>query len=128
MKNFLNRIDHLVLTVANVDTTVDFYTKALGMTAEIFGEGRKALTFGNQKFNLHQKGQEIDPKAGVPTCGSIDICFVSERPLEEVMMWLKECRVPIAEGPINRTGATGKIRSIYLRDPDQNLIEISTYR
>lgn len=127
MKDFIHHMDHIVFTVANIENTVNFYTKALGMTEETFGQGRKALKFGNQKFNLHQKGKEFEPKAEHPTCGAMDLCLISEKPLEEVISWLKACDVTITEGPIERTGATGKIRSVYFRDPDQNLIEVSNY-
>ena len=127
MKDLINRIDHIVFTVADIEATVNFYTKVLGMTEETFGQGRKALTFGNQKFNLHQKGKEFEPKADHPTCGAMDLCLISEKPLEDIIKWLNECKVQITEGPIERTGATGKIRSVYFRDPDQNLIEVSNY-
>lgn len=123
----INRIDHIVFTVADISTTINFYKLVLGMEVETFGEGRKALVFGNQKWNLHQKGSEFEPKASAPTPGAIDICLISNDPLEDVMKWLNECSVKIVEGPIMRTGATGKIRSIYFRDPDQNLIEVSNY-
>lgn len=122
----LEHLDHLVLTVANIDATVDFYTEVLGMDMVTF-EGRKALTFGMQKINLHQRGHEFNPKAAHPMPGSSDLCFITNTPLEEVLLYLNEQRVHIEEGPVDRTGALGKLRSIYLRDPDQNLIEISNY-
>jgi len=127
MINFIDRIDHLVLTVQNIEETVRFYTGILGMELEIFRGDRKALKFGNQKFNLHEKGKEFEPKAHSPTPGGIDICLITKTPLQEIEEWFKKSGVQIIEGPIERTGATGKINSIYLRDPDQNLIEISNY-
>ena len=127
MKDLIQRVDHIVFTVADIDKTVEFYTRVLGMKEELFGQGRRALVFGKQKINLHQKGKEFEPKALHPTTGAMDICLISEKPLEEVMKWLKECKVEITEGPVERTGALGKIRSVYFRDPDQNLIEVSNY-
>ncbi len=123
----IDRLDHLVLTVADIDTTVAFYTRVLGFDVVTFGEGRKALTFGRQKFNLHQRGKEFEPKAKVPTPGAIDFCLIASTPLDEVVTELRALGIAIEEGPIDRTGATGPIRSVYLRDPDQNLIEISNY-
>jgi catechol 2,3-dioxygenase-like lactoylglutathione lyase family enzyme len=120
----LDRLDHLVLTVANIGATTDFYAEVLGMELVTF-DGRKALTFGEQKINLHQRGHEFSPKAARPTPGSGDLCFVTATPLEEVIAYVAEQGVRIEEGPVERTGAMGKLRSIYLRDPDQNLIEIS---
>ena len=121
----IDRLDHLVLTVVDVERTVDFYTRVLGMQVVTFGEGRKALTFGNQKMNLHQAGREFEPKAERPTTGSADLCFIVATPLEDVIEHLNEQDVAILEGPVKRTGAAGPIRSVYLRDPDQNLIELS---
>ncbi|MCF2218861.1 VOC family protein [Chryseobacterium sp. PS-8] len=123
----IKSIDHLVLTVADIEKTVDFYTSILGFEVIVFGENRKALTFGNQKINLHQKGKEFEPKAEHPTCGSADLCFISETDIYEVLQELKEKNIEIIEGIVERTGALGKIQSVYLRDPDQNLIEISNY-
>lgn len=120
----LEHLDHLVLTVANIDATIDFYTEALGMDAVTF-EGRKALAFGIQRLNLHQRGHEFNPKAAHPTPGSADLCFLTNTPLDEVIAYLTEQRIHIEEGPVERTGAIGKLRSIYLRDPDRNLVEIS---
>jgi catechol 2,3-dioxygenase-like lactoylglutathione lyase family enzyme len=117
-------IDHLVLTVASIKRTVAFYTDVLGMRAEQFGDGRWALHFGTQKFNLHEAGHEFEPKAARPTPGSVDICLVAATPLEQVIAGLP---VPVVEGPVERTGARGRMRSVYLRDPDDNLIEISNY-
>lgn len=122
----LDQLDHLVLTVANIDATVDFYTEVLGMDLVNF-EGRKGLTFGVQKIDLHQRGHELNPKAAHPTTGSADLCFLTSTPLDDVIRYLAEQRVHIEEGPVERNGAMGKVRSIYLRDPDQNLIEISNY-
>ncbi len=120
----LEQLDHLVLTVANIDATVDFYTEALGMDVVTI-DGRKALAFGIQRINLHQRGHEFDPKSAHPTPGSADLCFITTTPLDQVIEYLTEQRVHIEEGPVNRTGAIGDLRSIYLRDPDRNLIEIS---
>ncbi|RYD18603.1 MAG: VOC family protein [Verrucomicrobiaceae bacterium] len=120
-------LDHLVLTVEDIPRTVAFYTTVLGMREVTFGEGRTALAFGNQKINLHQHGRELEPKATFPTRGSADLCFIASIPLEDVIAQLNEHSVPILQGPIQRTGAVGPIRSIYLRDPDSNLIEVSNY-
>ncbi|MBV7395103.1 VOC family protein [Mameliella sediminis] len=122
-------LDHLVLTVADLDVTRRFYETALGMQAERFtpadGSTRWALTFGQQKINLHQAGQEFDPKALVPTGGSADLCFLSETALDRWQTHLADQGIDVIEGPVRRTGATGPILSLYLRDPDGNLIEIS---
>jgi catechol 2,3-dioxygenase-like lactoylglutathione lyase family enzyme len=120
----LDRLDHLVLTVANLDATLDFYTEVLGMDP-VTSEGRKALTFGVQTIKLHQRGHEFSPRAAHPTPGSGDLCFITTTPLEEVISYLNQLRIHIEEGPVERTGAMGKIRSIYLRDPDRNLVEIA---
>ena len=122
----LDRFDHVVLTVANIEATIVFYTEFLGME-DVSANGRKALAFGVQKINLHQRGHEPNPKAAHPTLGSADLCFVTEAPLEEVMSYAKEMRVHIEEGPVEREGALGKMRSVYFRDPDRNLIEVSQY-
>ena len=121
----IDHLDHLVLTVADLEATIDFYTRVLGMQVVTFGAGRKALAFGNQKINLHQAGREFEPKAERPTPGSADLCFIVVTPLAEVIAHLQAQQVAIVEGPVQRTGATGPIRSVYLRDPDQNLIELS---
>ncbi|MEP0888893.1 VOC family protein [Leptolyngbya sp. PL-A3] len=121
----ISHLDHLVLTVRDIDRTCDFYTQVLGMQVIAFGEGRRALAFGNQKINLHQQGKEFLPKATVPTPGSADLCFLTTVPLEEAIAHITACNVPIIEGPVQRTGATGSILSIYIRDPDGNLIEVS---
>ena len=123
----IDRIDHLVLTVASVDATCEFYSRVLGMEAVEFAEGRKALTFGRQKINLHQRGREYEPKALRPTPGSADLCFVSSEPIAQVVAHLRACAIRIEQGPVARTGASGPIESVYLRDPDGNLIEISVY-
>ena len=117
--------NHLVLTVKNIDHTCDFYQRGLGMEVRTFGDGRKALHFGPHKFNLHQQGHEIDPKAAHPTPGSADFCLLTETPLAEVIAHLAHENLPIELGPVRRDGATGPILSVYLRDPDQNLVEIS---
>lgn len=122
----LSTLDHLVLTVANIDKSVQFYQQVLGMGVETFGsEGRTALTFGEQKINLHTAKSPFRPHAKHPTPGSADLCFITVQPLQEVVLWVIGCGVEIIEGPVTRTGATGKISSIYLRDPDGNLIEIA---
>jgi catechol 2,3-dioxygenase-like lactoylglutathione lyase family enzyme len=123
-------LDHLVLTTFNEDACVDFYTRVMGMTLESFVGGtppvtRKAFKFGNQKINLHVRGKEFEPKAHVPVPGALDLCFIATVPLDEVMAKLNAASWPIVEGPVMRTGATQKIRSVYVRDPDLNLIEIS---
>ena len=123
----INRLDHLVLTVANLQKTIDFYVKVLGMEVVRFGEGRYALQFGRQKINLHERGREFEPKADTPLPGSADLCFIADTPLDDVIRHLESCGVPIEEGPAARTGAMGEIRSVYVRDPDRNLIEISNY-
>jgi catechol 2,3-dioxygenase-like lactoylglutathione lyase family enzyme len=123
----IKNLDHLVLTVANLESTCKFYSLALGMEIIEFGENRKALKFGNQKINLHQYGLEFEPKAFKPMPGTAYLCFITDFPLREVMQELKEKCIEIEEGPLERTGANGKIISIYLRDPDMNLIEVSNY-
>jgi catechol 2,3-dioxygenase-like lactoylglutathione lyase family enzyme len=123
----IDRLDHLVLTVQNIQVTCDFYSRVLGMKVVTFGNNRKALQFGRQKINLHEWGKEFDPKAVNPTPGSGDLCFITEVPLQEVMGHIRSCGIQIVEGPVTRTGAVGAIESIYLRDPDGNLIEVSNY-
>ena len=123
----IDRLDHLVLTVRDVDATCAFYVRVLGMQLVTFGEARKALAFGRQKINLHQAGREFEPKAALPTPGSADLCLITDVPLDEVIAHLTACGVAVVEGPVMRTGATGPIRSVYFRDPDGNLIEVSNY-
>ena len=121
----ISSLDHLVLTVRDLDATVRFYVEGLGMRLETFGEGRRALHFGSQKINLHLAGQEFEPKAAKPTPGSADLCFLTETPVDEVATHLKAFGHRLIEGPAERAGATGRLCSIYLRDPDGNLIEIA---
>ena len=126
----IDHLDHLVLTTSNPQACIDFYTRVLGMQLESFMGGtppvtRQAFKFGNQKINLHVKGAEFEPKAHLPVPGALDLCFIASIPLEQVIERLKGERWPVVEGPVMRTGATQKIRSVYVRDPDLNLIEIS---
>ena len=121
-------LDHLVLTVRSIERTVEFYSGVLGMEAETFGEGRIALKFGKQKINLHEAGKEFEPKAKFPTSGSGDLCFIIEGTVGDAIDHLTARAVPIESGPIQRTGANGPIDSIYIRDPDENLIELSVYK
>ncbi len=123
----MDRLDHLVLTVADIETTCEFYQRVMGVQVITFGENRKALTFGQQKINLHQAGFEFEPKAHRPTPGSADLCFITLTPLAEIMEHLRSCNVDIIEGPVQRSGAFGPILSVYFRDPDLNLIEVSNY-
>lgn len=123
----IDRLDHFVLTVKSIESICEFYTRVLGMEVVTFGDGRKALSFGSQKINLHEQGEEFEPKAEQPTPGSADLCFITDTSLQEVIQYLNFCSVEIIEGPVKRTGATGKIVSVYVRDPDLNLIEISNY-
>ncbi|XP_041051769.1 glyoxalase domain-containing protein 5 [Carcharodon carcharias] len=120
-------LDHLVLTVKSIEDTVAFYSQTLGMEVVTFKGNRKALSFGNQKFNLHEVGKEFEPKAHKPTAGSIDLCLITKTPVSKVIEHLKVCGIHIEEGPIERTGAVGPITSVYFRDPDNNLIEVSNY-
>ena len=119
------RLDHFVLTVADISATVAFYQRVLGLVPVFFGEGRVALSLGTQKINLHEHGRELEPKASRPTPGSADLCFLIEIPLADFCEHLESCDVPVELGPVPRTGATGPIRSVYFRDPDGNLIEVS---
>ena len=121
----IDGLDHLVLTVRDIDASCAFYAGVLGMEVVTFGAGRKALAFGVQKINLHQAGHEFEPKAQQPTPGSADLCFLTSVPLPEVQRHLATCGVPVTEGPVQRTGAQGPILSIYFRDPDMNLIEVA---
>lgn len=121
----IHHLDHLVLTTRHKAECLHFYTHILGMQLESFGEGRVAFKFGEQKINLHEFGNEFLPKASMSTPGSLDLCFIASVPLTQVIEKCRKCSVPIEEGPVKRTGANGPILSIYIRDPDQNLIEIS---
>ena len=123
----IDRLDHLVLTVADIDATCAFCARVLGME-RVDAKGRTALRFGGQKINLHQKGHEFEPKANLPTPGSADLCFIAKTPLAEVQAHLHACGVAIIEGPVERSGAMGAILSVYFRVPDGNLIEVSNYR
>jgi catechol 2,3-dioxygenase-like lactoylglutathione lyase family enzyme len=118
-------LDHLVLTVASIEATCAFYTAVMGMTVETFAEGRNALHFGDQKINLHLAGHEFEPKADTPVPGSGDLCFITQTPILEVVDTLKTHKVSIITGPVPRTGAIGDLISVYFRDPDGNLIEVS---
>lgn len=123
----IDAIDHVVLTVRDVQATCDFYGKVLGMEVVRFGEGRVALAFGVQKINLHQAGREFEPKAHLPVPGAGDLCFITSVPLDDVIAHLRACNVEIIDGPVRKTGARGPIRSVYFRDLDWNLIEVSNY-
>ncbi len=121
----ISHIDHLVLTVKDIPTTVEFYARVLRMHAIRFGDDRTALRFGQQKINLHEAGNELEPKAKNPVPGSADLCLITETELEQAIAYVQTCKVKIIEGPVKRTGATGDLLSFYIRDPDFNLIEIS---
>ena len=123
----IDYLDHLVLTVDDIDTTCEFYVTVLGMEVATFGDNRKALLFGSQKINLHKTGKEFEPKAHRPTSGSADLCFITSVPLINVIEHLRQHNIEIIEGPVKRTGAIGTIESVYIRDPDLNLVEISNY-
>lgn len=123
----IEAIDHLVLTVRDLEATTAFYTRVLGMEAVTFGQGRRALVFGAQKINLHQAAREYEPKAAAPTPGSADLCFLTSAAPAEVLTHLRACGVEVVEGPVTRTGARGPIVSVYFRDPDGNLLEVSRY-
>lgn len=123
----IKSLDHFVLTVRDIDVTCRFYSSVLGMEVQTFGESRKALQFGQQKINLHVYGREFEPKALKPTPGSADLCFITETPLKQVIEHLEKNNVTVSEGPVSRTGAVGEILSVYFRDPDGNLIEVSNY-
>jgi catechol 2,3-dioxygenase-like lactoylglutathione lyase family enzyme len=124
----IDHLDHLVLTVGSIEASCDFYVRVLGMELQTFDHGRKALRFGRQKFNLHQAGAEFEPKAAKPMPGSADLCLIATTPLTDVITHLRNCGAAIVEGPVERTGAMGLMQSVYVRDPDGNLIEISNYR
>jgi catechol 2,3-dioxygenase-like lactoylglutathione lyase family enzyme len=121
----ISKLDHLVLTVKDIEKTVSFYVSVLGMKKEVFGNGRIALRCGSQKINLHEFGKEFEPKAHKPLPGSADLCFITQTPINDAMAHVKNCGVEIIEGPVKRTGANGPIRSFYFRDPDYNLIEVA---
>ena len=123
----IGKIDHLVLTVKDIEKSCSFYTEILGMETITFGQGHKAVVFGDQKINFHQAGKELEPKALHPNPGSGDLCFITASPMSEVISHLQASGVEIIEGPVKRSGATGPITSVYIRDPDQNLLEIATY-
>lgn len=123
----IDRLDHLVLTVRDVEATCEFYERVMQMRAVTFAGGRRALTFGNQKLNLHPADAPISPHASRPTAGSADLCFITAAPIAEVVARLQRLGVGIEEGPVRRTGATGPIMSVYFRDPDDNLIEVAEY-
>ncbi|MCU7932098.1 MAG: VOC family protein [Candidatus Thiodiazotropha sp. (ex Codakia rugifera)] len=123
----ISNIDHIVLTVKDIDVTLEFYESVLGMAVETFGEDRVALKFGNKKINLHKHGHEFEPKAKTPTPGSGDLCFITETELKVAMAHVKSKGIVILEGPVSRTGATGPIVSFYFRDPDGNLVEVANH-
>jgi catechol 2,3-dioxygenase-like lactoylglutathione lyase family enzyme len=121
----VQRIDHVVLTVADLERTIAFYERVLGMTAVSFGDGRRGVAFGDQKLNLHQAGREFEPKARRPMPGAIDLCFTTDVPLAEVAAHLRAQSVEIELGPVDKVGARRALRSLYFRDPDGNLVEVS---
>lgn len=121
----ISKLDHLVLTVRNIEKTTSFYVSVMGMKKKVFANGRVALKCGDQKINLHELEKEFEPKAHKPTPGSADLCFITQTPLKDAMAHVKRCGVGIIEGPVERTGANGPIRSFYFRDPDDNLIEVA---
>jgi catechol 2,3-dioxygenase-like lactoylglutathione lyase family enzyme len=123
----IDRIDHVVMTVASVEATCAFYERVLGMSSVTFAGSRRALTFGRQKINLHEAGREFEPKAALAAPGTLDICLITTTPLADVVAHLARCNVTIIEGPVQKTGATGPLCSVYFRDPDRNLIEVSNY-
>ena len=123
----IDSIDHVVFTVKDIEATCEFYTKVLGMEVVTFGEGRKALSFGSQKINLQRVGRESTLIAEKPTSGSADVCFVTSVSLSDVISHLKSCGVKLIAGPVERNGARGMMTSVYFRDPDMNLVEVSNY-
>ena len=123
----IDRVDHFVITVKDVEATCAFYAKVLGMEPVTFAGGRRGLAFGRQKINLHPAGKEYEPKARTALPGTGDFCLITETPLGDVIAHLEACAVPIEQGPVAKTGATGPIRSVYFRDPDGNLVEVSNY-
>ena len=124
----VDSLDHIVFTVRDLQATIDFYTRALGMTEVTFAGGRKALAFGRQKINLHLAGKEFEPKADRPVPGSADVCFLTETPVEQFAAHLARLGITVIEGPVAKTGAVGPLTSIYIRDPDRNLIEIANLK
>jgi catechol 2,3-dioxygenase-like lactoylglutathione lyase family enzyme len=122
------RLDHIVLTVDSIDATIDFYRRAIGLEVVTFGDGRRALQLGEQKVNLHEAGHELEPKARRPTAGSADFCIVTDEPIADVTERFRRLGIPIEEGPVGRTGALAPLLSIYIRDPDENLVEIANQR
>ena len=124
----INKLDHIVLTCHSIENCLDFYTRILGMKAILFKNNRQALVFGNQKINIHEYGKEFEPKAHLPVPGSLDLCFIVSKSIPEVLSHLAENNVDVLEGPVERTGALGNIISVYIRDPDLNLIELSVYK
>lgn len=123
----IDRFDHIVLTVKNIEETCAFYCRVLGMQMVTFAGGRKGLAFGANKINLHELGREFEPKAHQPAAGSADFCLIARVPLEQVIQHLQSCDVPLVEGPVAKMGALGPMLSVYFRDPDLNLVEVSTY-
>jgi catechol 2,3-dioxygenase-like lactoylglutathione lyase family enzyme len=123
----IDHIDHIVLTTRDLDGCIRFYSEVLGMKLEKFAQGRLALKFGEQKINLHEWGKEFEPRAHVAAPGTLDLCFIASIPLDQVMIKLKKNQVAILEGPVAKTGAMGPMQSVYVRDPDLNLVEISVY-
>ena len=121
----IDHLDHLVLTTIDREACVDFYTRVLGLKLETYAAGRIGLRFNQQKINVHERGREFDPRAHLPVPGALDLCFIADRPLDAVIAHLRTCNWPIIQGPVERTGATSRLRSVYVRDPDLNLIEIS---
>jgi len=124
----MQSLDHLVLTVRDIEVSCTFYRRVLGLDIVTFGDNRKALRFGDQKINLHQAQEEIQPCADQPTPGSADLCFITDMAISEIVQNLDGLGVSIELGPVQRTGAVGTINSVYIRDPDRNLIELSTYQ
>ncbi|RUM35299.1 MAG: VOC family protein [Desulfobulbus sp.] len=121
----IDSLDHLVMTVNDIDITCDFYSRVMGINVIHFGDKRTALTFGRQKINLHESDSEFAPKASCPKPGSLDLCLLTKRSIKTIISHLRQLDIPIIEGPVQRTGATGPIQSVYFRDPDGNLLEIA---
>ena len=127
MPFLIDRLDHLVLTCRDLEATASWYERVLAMRRITFGANRTALAFGNQKINLHQQGSEVKPNAAAAAPGTADLCFITTLPTDDVVAHLRVCGVGIAHGPVAQTGALGPMRSVYIRDPDGNLVEIATY-